>query len=188
MNKVYELRELWDNSIKGEKHAFALLHQALYPCLFNYAVKMIRDEDLTDDLLQDLFIKFWKNKLRIGSIENVKAYFYRSVRSMILNHIKSSQLKAAKLEAMPEPDLEFSKEDIMLIQEVNAEASSAMAAALNKLPARQREVIYMHFYEELEYTQIAEITGIKYQSVVNNVYRAVQVLREVSLLKDIYAL
>lgn len=188
MNKVYELKELWDNSIKGEEHAFALLHQALYPCLFNYAVKMIRDEDLADDLLQDFFIKFWQNKLRIGSIENVKSYFYRSVRSMILNHIKSSQLKASKLEAMPEPDLEFSKEDIMLIQEVDLEASRAIAAVLNKLPARQREVIYMHFYEELKYTQIAKVTGIKYQSVVNNLYRAIQVLREASIFKDIYVL
>ncbi len=188
MNKVYELKELWNNAVSGKENAFALLHQQLYPSLFNYAVKMIRDGELTDDLLQDLFIKFWQNKEHIGNIENVKGYFYRSVRSMILNHIKSSQLKASKLEAMPEPDLEFSKEDIMLIQEVDVEASRAMAAALNKLPASQREVVYMHFYEELEYTQIAEITGTKYQSVVNNVYRAVQVLREVSILKNICAL
>ncbi|MBE9601515.1 RNA polymerase sigma factor [Pedobacter sp. MC2016-24] len=188
MDKVYELTELWDNSIKGEEQSFALLHKSLYPCLFNYAVKMIKDEDLADDMLQDLFIKFWQNKSRIGSIVNVKAYFYRSVRSMTLNHIKSQQLRDAKLEAMPVPDMEFSKEEIMLSHEIDAGLKSSMTQALNRLPAKQREVIYMHFYDKLDYTQIAEITGTKYQSVVNSVYRAVQVLREVPLLKDIYAL
>jgi len=187
MGNVNELIVLWEHTRNGEEKAFALLHKSLYPGLFIYAMKMVKDDDLADDLLQDLFIKFWQNRLRIGSLTNVKSYFYRSTRSMVLNHIKSTQLKEAKLEAMPEPDLEFSKEELMLSQEFNAELKDLMVVALNKLPAKQREVIHMRFYENMEYNQIAEITGIRYQSVVNHVYRAVQLLRDVCTLTDIYA-
>lgn len=187
MSNVNELMVLWDSARDGDEKAFALLHKALYPGLFVYSVKIIKDEDLADDLLQDLFVKFWQNKARIGSIMNVKAYFYRSARSIILNHIKSAQLKSAKLDAMPEPEMEFSREDLILSQEYDNELKSLMANALNELPAKQREVVYMRFYEDLEYTQIAEITGIKYQSVINHVYRAIQLLRERYTTTNIYA-
>lgn len=186
MNNVYELAALWDKTIQGEEKSFALLHQSLYPGLFNYALKMLKDEDLVDDLLQDLFIKFWQNRSHIGSIGNVKSYFYRSTRSIVLNHIKSSQLKASKLENMPELDFEFSKEELILADEVDAELKAALIKALNQLPPKQKEVVYMHFYEGLQYNQISEVTGTRYQSVVNTVHRAVQVLREVTKLKAIY--
>lgn len=178
---------LWDNTRNGDQKSYALLHQSLYPGLFIYAVKMTKDEDLADDLLQDLFINFWQKRHHIGVITNVRSYFYRATRSMVLNHIKSSQVKATKLDAMPEPELEFSKEELILTQEFNAELKGLLSVALNKLPAKQREVIYMRFYENMEYNEIAEITGIRYQSVINNVYRGIQVLRNAAELTAIYA-
>ena len=95
MNKVYELTELWNNSVKGEEQSFGLLHKSLYPYLFNYVVKRIKDEDVADDLLEDLFVESWQNKLQIGSIADVKAYFHTSVRSMIINYVTSQQIEAA---------------------------------------------------------------------------------------------
>ncbi|HMI05810.1 MAG TPA: sigma-70 family RNA polymerase sigma factor [Pedobacter sp.] len=187
MDKVDKLIVLWNSTRDGEEKAFALLHKELYPCLFSYIVKMIKDEDSANDLLQDLFIKFWQNKLRIGYILNVKAYFYKSARSIVLNHIRSTQLKQSKLDAMPVTEFEFSHEELIIADEFDSELKGVILNTINKLPARQREVIHMHFFQNLEYTEIAEITGIKYQSVVNHIYRAVQVLREASSLSKIYA-
>jgi len=178
---------LWERTRTGDHSAFAQIHKKLYPGLFGYAIKMVKDEKLVDDLLQDLFIKFWQNSARIGAIQNVKAYFYRSTRSIVLNHIKSTTLKATKLLGLPEPDLEFSKEDIIVASEYHSELCRKLNCAVNGLPKKQRETVYLRFYENMEYLQIAEITGIKYQSVVNHIYRAVQSLKEVAELKHIYA-
>jgi RNA polymerase sigma-70 factor (ECF subfamily) len=178
---------LWERTMTGDHNAFAQIHKKLYPGLFGYAIKMVKDEKLVDDLLQDLFIKFWQNSARIGAIQNVKAYFYRSTRSIVLNHIKSTTLKTTKLLGLPEPDLEFSKEDIIVANEYHSELCRKLHCAVNGLPKKQRETVYLRFYENMEYLQIAEITGIKYQSVVNHIYRAVQSLKEVAELKHIYA-
>jgi len=186
MNNFDELRVLWDNSRNDDENAFALLHQNLYPSLFSYVVRMIRDEDLAEDLLQDLFIKFWQGRVGIGTISNVKAYFFRSIRSMVLNYIRSKQLKESKLDTMPAPELDFSKEELIMSDEFDADLKELMQATLNKLPAKQREIIHMRFYQDLDYTQITKITGIKYQSVVNHVYRAVQTLRETCEFSEIY--
>lgn len=180
------LIDLWEQTRVGDQHAFARIHKKLYPGLFCYALKMVRDEKLVDDLLQDLFIKFWENSRRIGAVQSVKAYFYRSTRLMVLNHIKSSSLKAIKLLELPQPGLEFSREEIIVASEFNDELSRKLYVAVNGLPKKQRETVYLRFYENMEYLQIAEVTGIKYQSVVNHVYRAVQSLKEIAALKHIY--
>lgn len=187
MNNFDKLKGLWDDSRNDDKVAFALLHKNLYPSLFTYVVKMIKDEDLANDLLQDLFIKFWQGRTNIGPIGNVKAYFFKSIRSMVLNHIKSKQLKELRINAMPIPDLEFSKEELMMSEEFDSDLKHLMLVTLNKLPAKQREIIHMRFYQDLDYMEITKITGIKYQSVINHVYRAVQSLREACAFSEIYA-
>jgi RNA polymerase sigma-70 factor (ECF subfamily) len=187
MSKVDNLMVLWDQTRNGEQGSFALLHKTLYPGLFRYAFTTIQDADLVDDLLQELFIKFWENRVRIGEITNVRAYFYRSTRCTLLDYIRKSQLKASKLEAMPFAEFEYSNEDAIISREQDMELKEVMMGAINNLPLKQREVIHMRFYQDLNYNQIAEITGIKYQSVVNQVYRAVQILRETCLLSNIYA-
>ena len=87
---------------------------------------------------------------------------------------------------MPEPEMEFSTEEFIISSEQDSRLHGVMVSALNELPPKQREIIHMRFYQDLEYPQIAEITGIKYQSVINHVYRAIQVLRQTTELAEVY--
>ena len=178
---------LWEKVRQDDEASFAAIHSQLFSGLFCYAMKMIKDEEVVDDLLQELFIKFWVKRKTIGEIQHVNAYFFRSVRSMVLNYIKSTSLKCDKLSRLPLMDLEFSKEEIIIHKENDLEIRNKLLNAVNSLPKKQREMIYLRFYEGLEYNQIASVTGIRYQSVINHVYRATQSLRETSALKHIYA-
>ncbi|WP_269415292.1 RNA polymerase sigma factor [Pedobacter rhodius] len=187
MNRVEELNILWDRSCSGDQKSYAILHRTLYPVLFNYACKILKDEDLSDDLLQDLFVRFWERKTKIGPLQNVKAYFIKSTRSIVLNHIKSAKLKQDKLDVLPEPDFQFSGEELIIFEEKELALKQLIYKAINTLPSKQKEIIYMRFYEDMEYNQIAEITGIRYQSVINHVYRAIQVLRTLNLGSSVFA-
>jgi RNA polymerase sigma factor (sigma-70 family) len=57
-----------------------------------------------------------------------------------------------------------------------------ITALLNELPKRQKEVIYLHYFEEMDYNQIAAVMGINYQSVLNLTQKALQKLRSADLL------
>jgi RNA polymerase sigma-70 factor (ECF subfamily) len=137
----------------------------------------MKDEELVNDLLQELFVKLWQKRNQIGVIKNVKAYFFTASRSMAINHFRNIKSKTIRLEMMDMPEIDFSAEDIMITEEGNTELKIVITQALNKLPARQREIIYLKYYEEMEYQKIAEVTGIQYQSVINHVFRALQTLR-----------
>lgn len=161
----------------GDQHAYALLHKNMYASLHGYLLKIVKDEDLVDDLLQELFVKIWQKRNQIGAIRNVKAYFFTASRSMAINHFRQIKSQNTRMEKFMQPDMDFSTEDIIMSTESDTELKSIMANALNSLPVRQREIIYLKYYEDMEYQKIAEVTGIQYQSVINHVFRALQTLR-----------
>ncbi len=161
----------------GDHDAYASLHQSLYPGLHHYLFKMIRDSDVVDDLLQELFVKLWRKRDRIGTIKSVKSYFFTAARSMAINYFRQIKSQSLRLANFVQPEMEFSAEEIMISGEINTELKTFMVDALNQLPARQREIVYLKYYEEMDYQKIAEVTGIQYQSVINHVFRGLQTLR-----------
>lgn len=180
MNILSDQSNLWIATVAGDQDAYALLHKSLYPSLYHYLLKMVKDEELADDLLQDVFIKIWTKRVQIGEMKNVKAYFFTAARSTAINHFRRVKLVNEKLERYPELELEleFNQEDVIIAAELNSNLKLVITEALNNLPARQREIIYLKFYEDMDYAKIAEVTGIRYQSVINHVFRAIQTLRK----------
>lgn len=177
--------ELWVQAANGSPDAYALLHKALYASLYHYLLKMVKEEETANDIIQDVFVKIWTKKEQIGYIRNVKAYFFTVARSMAINHFRQQKIKTERLEEIHEVEIEFNHEDVIVATEANIELKQAVANALNNLPARQREIVYLKFYEDMDYYKIVEVTGIRYQSVVNHVFRAIQTLRSVLRQQDL---
>jgi len=182
-----KLIALWEGTLEGSERDYAALHANLYPKLFVFASRILNDDELVDDLLQDLFIKFWETREKIGKIRYVEAYFYRSTRSIALNHIRLVRHREAKLTLIPQSEPVFSAEDIIVSRESDSLIKQQLVQILNSLPTKQREILIMRFYDDLSYPQIAKILKIRYQSVINHVYRAIQKLRAVSELSTFYA-
>jgi RNA polymerase sigma factor (sigma-70 family) len=96
---------------------------------------------------------------------------------MAFNQLKSAKIKSASLKHFIRPDVESSQEDILINEETNIQLQQQIARILNGLPKRQREILFLKYYDGWSYGQISEISGIKYQSVVNHVHRAVTQIR-----------
>ena len=75
-------------------------------------------------------------------------------------------------------EVEFAIEHNIIVQETTAENHAKIKDLLTKITKRQREAIYLRFYQDLEYAEIAEIMGVATHSVVNLIYEAVKQLRQ----------
>ena len=173
-----ELSKLWSEVCIGNKRSYSLIHQKLYRVLYVYGNRMVNDEELTDDLIQEMFIKLWLRKESIGPIGNVKGYFFAVMRSVCLDSIKSRNVIETKMAGIEFLDLEISIEDRITQREATLKQRRVIEYALNRLPSRQQEIMRLRFFEGMNCAEIGAMTGIKYQSVVNHMYRAVQTLRE----------
>ncbi len=187
-NQPSHFAELWNHVCLGDQQAYASLHRQLYSSLYHYAKRIVIDQDDASDVIQELFVKLWDKRTTIGEIKHVKSYFYRALRSTAINHLRGMKMMESRNQYFSLVDLDLSTEDHLIAAESIFEQQQIVKDALNKLPVKQREIIYLRFYEDLEYKQIVEITGIKYQSVVNHIHRAVTMLRrELKPVKTRYA-
>jgi RNA polymerase sigma factor (sigma-70 family) len=169
------LNSYWKEVQQGDARAYSRLHEQLHPLLYRYAWAMLNDGELAADVIQDLFIKLWFRKERTGAIRNVKAFFLTALRRQTLNQLRS--LKRLHITVPQEPDIVFSAEDIIIEEERHAGRREKISGYLNQLPKRQKEVIYLYFYEGLSYDEVAAVMNINYQSAVNLAHKAIKQLR-----------
>jgi len=179
MNNSSQLTKWWEETLDGNARSFNCIHDNLYAGLFFYLLKIVKDEDAAQDILQELFIKLWERKERLGRITNVKYYFYKSVRSCAINYLKAARPELLDLQSYQCIDIEFSPEDIIVNRETGIQAQHLLASALNLLPKRQKEMIFLKYFDDWTYDQIAEATGLQYQSVVNHVHRGINQMRHI---------
>src|ERR1700761_937751 len=183
-----QLYDWWLQALEGDTHAFRRIHGELFEGLYDYAVKLLQDSQLADDAVQELFVKIWVKREVIGTVRKVKPYFFTALRRQILNQLRNLQLRELRIGALPRPDIGFSPEEIVVRNEEYSTLQAKIATLLNELPKRQKEVIYLHYFEEMDYTQIAAVMGINYQSVLNLTQKALQKLRQANLLSVLLSL
>jgi len=179
-----ELSKLWDEVCLGNKHSYSLIYNKLYRDLYVYGNRIVNDEELIADLIQEMFIKLWLRRDLIGPIGNVKGYFSAAMRSVCIDFLRSKRVIEARMSNIQFLDLEISIEDEITQREAMFKQKIGLEYALNKLPIRQQEILRMRYFEGMNCAEIVKTTGIKYQSVVNHMYRAVQTLRELYKSED----
>ena len=183
-----KLQMWWQQSLTNDAAAFGNIHAALFEGLYSYAAKLLNNEALAEDAIQDLFIKIWSKRTSIGTIEKVKPFFYTSLRRQVLNQLRDIKLKQLKISFINEPAIEFSQEEIIIQKEDSEGLKEKITNLLNTLPARQKELLYLYYFENMSLTQIAEVMGINQQSAMNLKQRALQKLRSENLLSFFFLL
>ena len=172
--------ELWNDFRNGERHALGVLMERHYKDLFNYSSKFSNDKNKIKDCIQDLFYELLNNLENTKEVQFVKTYLLKSLRRKLYRE----SLKAGVIFHPEEweEDLffncEFSVENQLIEEESNAESTKKLTELLNKLPKRQKEILYLRFYQNLDHSQIASVMTISGQAAYNLLYKAIKQLKE----------
>lgn len=136
-------------------------------------MKLCGNRELVKDQIQELFISLWNRSGPLNQIESKKSYLLISLKRKILKKLEEkSDTPKIKDEWEEFASFFFNTEEFMIQKEIEGSRKLALQEALNQLPDRQREVVYLRFYRGLSYEEIEEVLSINYQSAVNHVYRA----------------
>lgn len=170
---------LWNAFKKGEVSAFDELYTKYYPELRPYALKICKSPDLAFDAIHNTYIYLWQNKSGLGEVSSLKFYLLRSVRHECLSLLK----KQKQFQDLKGIDLEFIilPEDLLL-KDTSSKTKQRIKEALGSLSQRQQEIIYLKFYNNLDYEEIAQVLSLNYQSVVNSIHRSMVKLRKENIL------
>lgn len=170
-----KINECWYSYLNSPNDfTFRALFEASYKKLFRYGQKISNDNNITRDAIQEVFLNLWKYKNKIKHKDNPLPYLLRSVRNEIVR-ISSKEEKARKT---PIPkEVTFMPAELQ-DGKLSPEELKILTEEINKLPKKQKEILYLHYFDEISYQNIATIVGTKYQSVVNLAFKAISTLRK----------
>jgi RNA polymerase sigma-70 factor (ECF subfamily) len=160
----------------GDEEAYRELVERFSPRLRYFLHKVLPRRDRADDLLQEVWIDVFRQLPRLQNVEAFTAWIYRIARGKATLELRRNgrapmAADLPELAAAPDQEPVFSREDAARIH-----------AALDELPAEQREVLVLRFLEELSYEDIGGIVGCPLGTVRSRIHYARQALQR--LLED----
>lgn len=172
-------QQLWGQFKSGDRKAFDEIYQLHIDTLYRYGYKFSKDTNLIEDCIHDLFIYLWKNRDTIAHTDTIKPYLLTSFRNRIIKEIKKSQKTklSDKDEMESHFDAELSREQAIVQEESIIENKEMLEALFKELSARQKEAVYLKFYQQLSSDAICTIMGINNQSYRNVLSTAIKKMR-----------
>lgn len=175
-----EGKKLWQTFKKGDRQAFEILLQQHYPRLLSYGVRLMLDKTLVEDTLQEFFIDLWNKRAGLSDPQNLHAYLLSSFRRRLFREKDKKDKTPLKYTLADDYDFEvqFDIETHLIEKEVESNTAEKLQYHLDSLTKRQKEAIYLRFYQEMDYPEIAHIMSINHHSAINLVYDALKLLRK----------
>ncbi len=175
---------------KGNNEAFDTLLRRHQDRIFSYILRIIKNEDIANDIFQETFVKAIQT-IRLGRYtENGKfpAWISRIAHNLIIDYYrqeKSENLQSADLtdvDILNRKELcEDTIEDIMISNQIRNDVKYL----IEELPELQKEVLMMRYYQNLSFKEIAEITGVSINTALGRMRYAILNLRRIAREKDI---
>lgn len=171
-------QHIWDRLRSGDKAALKEIYDNESGYLFNYGRKIFHDITLVEDGIHDLFVDIWNKRATLGPTDSIRRYLATSLRRRVIADIKK-QSKSDSVESFDQINCnpELAIDQIIVDGEISEEKAQRLKIAFETLSSRQKEIIYLRFYQNMDYEQIAEITGINYQSLRNTISISMKKLR-----------
>lgn len=176
-----EMTEILNLLKQGEKKGLQRLFYKYYKPLVLYALKYVHRQDEAEDMVQEVFIKFWEKKSFTGVSVQLKSYLYQAVRNHCLNYLEKN--RSHRLE---HPALPIEKEEEETLDELKwNQRMEEIHREINRLSPRSREIFIAIVFQNKKYKQVAEELHISVNTVKTTFSRTMITLKN-NLSKKTY--
>jgi RNA polymerase sigma-70 factor (ECF subfamily) len=162
-----------------DQKAFEYFYFRYFSSLCLYVDGFVKNRADSEDIVNDCFYEFWKNRKTLVIRSSIKAYFFITVRNRAINLLKK---KASSQKYLTEQSYPFAfQEEISLLTEqvVNQEnLEQILKKAIEQLPSQCRYIFYLNRFEGLKYKEIAKKMNLAEATVKTQVARALKSLRD----------
>src|ERR1700756_2850368 len=174
------LRKFQDEKTRNE--AFNLLLKKYQQKLYWHIRRMVIDHDDADDLIQDTFVKVWKNLPGFRSDAQLYTWMYRIATNECITFLKKKKQK----NNIPLDDVSYELSDTLADSAYfnGDQAQRKLQEALLTLPEKQKLVFNMKYYDDMKYEQMSDVLGTSVGALKASFHLAVKKIESYLLSKD----
>jgi len=173
-NNINFFKELMYKIKDSDESAFTILYNRLWERMYALAFSLLKNKDLSKDLVQEVFIDFWERRLSIEST-NIEAYLIKAIRFRVYKELR---------------DDKFNKTDIDLLNTIKTphasgildnlqlkETQKSINNAIDNLPKKRQQVFTLSRYNELNNYEISQKLGISKRTVETQISLAIRSIK-----------
>ena len=175
LNEAPTDRQLLSEFQRGSERAFEVIYNRYFPRLYLHALKMLRDPDEAQDLIQELFTAFWTKGRELDLTTSLSSYLYASTRNRVLNIFEHNRVHDHYIASLGEylSNVESSVDEIIIEKEL----AEIIEAEIRRMPPKMREIFEMSRHENRSHREIAEMLSISDKTVKKQVSKALKILK-----------
>jgi RNA polymerase sigma-70 factor (family 1) len=160
-----ELLHIQNQISRGNEKAFTELYGLFNRRLFHFSKAIVKSAEMAEEVVEDVFVKLWSNRLHLVSIQNLAVYLYVAVKNRSLNAI-SKKTEAMMRSPFDDLDVEIGPTAIDPYNlMVGSELIRQMNQAIEALPPRCKLVFKLVREDGLSYKEVSEILGIAINTI-----------------------
>ncbi len=169
------MNELIEKVIAGDHTAFEILYKTYSQRLIHFSRRYVLDKQTAENIIQDVFLRIWKNKENLDPTKNVQSYLFTAVKNESLKQLRHLSVEKQQQENVSRLSMvELTPDETIDKNELREELNKA----INDLPEKCHEIFTMSRFDQLKYSEIADILGISIKTVEAQMGRALKKLRE----------
>lgn len=164
------------NALSNSDHvAFETLYYSYKDKLYSFLYHLTDSEVVSQDLVQEIFLNIWQQRINLKSIENLGGYLFNAVRNHAINSIRSRDRATRLMTELSKRQIEIVlSDDLFAARELNV----ILEQVLYTLPPQQRRVFELSRNNGMKYSEIAAHMGISVSTVRNHMIQALKKIRE----------
>lgn len=168
-------KELYLKLKEGDERAFKVLFQKYYAPMCHFARQFLKDSEMAEETVQDLFVRIWEKRDSLNIETSFKHYFFRSVRNQCLNQLQHQKIRNQYASAILESSYqEIDQEQYYL----EVDLIERIEKSINALPTKRQEIFRLSRERGLKYKEIAEELNISVKTVEAQMGLALKYLRD----------
>jgi RNA polymerase sigma-70 factor (family 1) len=167
---------LWRAIQRDDNNAFALLYESTVLPLSKLAYKLLKDKELTRDILQDIYVSLYMRRHELPADVNIAGYLHNAVRYKVSTVLRDRLAKESHHVHLlrREEQAELTQPDVY----EHTALKKRIRAGIDTLPQKCRQAFMMNHYGSLSYKAIAHEMGISVKTVEKHISKALQLLRK----------
>jgi RNA polymerase sigma-70 factor (ECF subfamily) len=172
-NLIHIIEEIKDDN----ERSFRLLFEHYYPRILRVACYRVKNEELAQEVVMDVFTKLWKYRKKLSEIHNFTNYIFTAVKNQSINYIKKNKVLIESLDDHQSSCLiEYVEPEKLFL---GRELAKEIETAVSNLPPRCQLIFRMVREDGLKYKEVADTLGISLKAVENQLLIAMKRIRKV---------
>lgn len=175
MGALYKLEQILSSLADDDQQAFEELFNHYYSRLYNFSKRFLKSEEGIDDILQEVFLKIWRNRKNIKSQDTFNSYLFTITQNLLLNEIRR------RINARKKKDELFNASIAREYQSVEAvdyhDIKSRIGTLIEELPDRQKQIFKLSRIEGLSHKEIAKKLGVTTKTIEYHISQSIKILK-----------